>query len=241
MILIDQKSLVRLHFQVSPFGSTPRVTESTYFSTNGAGIMEVGHGFVQPHTRGGVVLVVSIKDPSFPLVLERVPIPGHIQNSQLLQEGAKQALFVVAIDGDQTYVKAFDTLTANGLAAREEIRLGHLSAIRTENDHLVVARNNGSESEIAVVKFSTHDVLIKKSAWVPMDGLVTKKNSMSFEKDVLRVFSFKREAGSPTINRFQTFDFSHTSQITLIDEQTVATGEGVQATLFLRNRAYFFR
>ncbi len=194
--------------------------------------------------RGGVVLVVDVQNPKAPKVISRGEVPGWIRTSRMTRGSGKDALFVVANDGNETYVKSFGVSADGVLEARSQIRLGgYVTDIQATADRLLVARydwqKNERSSEVSVINIADPDGNMVEGESVQVWGFVASKHNMNLEGDVLRVVSGNSWRTRGDTNHVQTFDASNIKDIRPIDHQTFGDGENLFATLFLRDRAFF--
>ncbi|MFW6369276.1 MAG: beta-propeller domain-containing protein, partial [Myxococcota bacterium] len=207
--------------------------------------------------QGGLVLAVDLSDPTNPMVLQHVHVPGSIQTSRLVHGGGQAALYVAAgeyshfvdeqgqwHDQLQTYVRSFE-VTGGEIVQRSDIDLGgFVSDIQATPEALLVARNErwwsqGEEpSRVAVIDISSPDGTMVEGDEVEVAGFVFTQFNMDLYEGVLRVVSGSRWGSEPT-NYVQTFDASDFSDIQPIDQAEFGDGEDLYATLFLGNKAFF--
>ncbi|MBK8012732.1 MAG: beta-propeller domain-containing protein [Deltaproteobacteria bacterium] len=206
------------------------------------------------HYEGGLVLVADIRDPSAPVVIDRVRIPGTLSTSRLTRSGDRVGLYVVASRYEanansnyetHTLVKSFSSDGTGVLTERSEIDLGgYVSTIQATPERLLVARqdwssSNGARSEVAIIDISSVDGTMIEGDSVVVEGLVANKYNMDVYGDVLRVVSANSWGSNGNTNHIETFDAHDIAQLTRIDYKTFGQGENLYATLFDGEKAFF--
>jgi hypothetical protein len=191
---------------------------------------------------GGVVVVVDISDVRHPRITAQAQVPGHIQTSRLTRGNDKEALFVVANGGGNTYVRSFSVSSDGKLDARSELDLGGwVSDIQATAERLLVARtdysSNRHHSLVAVIDISDPDGAMVEGASVPVRGHVRTQFNMDLRGDQLRIVS--GGGWTTNTNYLETFDASDIHHIRPLDLATFGDNEDLYATLFLENSAFF--
>jgi hypothetical protein len=197
---------------------------------------------VRPETyQGGVVVAIDASNPAAPQVLARAEVPGYIRTSRLTRGNGQEALFVVASNGDQTYVRSFDVSAA--LSQKSEIDLGGwVVDAQATRDYLLVARHDwtrsNGRSDVAVIDIRDPSGTMVLGAPISAEGYVQKKTNLDVVGNVLRIVSGASWNGTAT-NHVETFDISNLASPVRIDHATFGEGEQLFATLFLEDRAFF--
>ncbi|MCB9652542.1 MAG: beta-propeller domain-containing protein [Deltaproteobacteria bacterium] len=206
------------------------------------------------HYQGGLVVVADIRNPSAPVVIDRVRVAGTLSTSRLTRSGDRVGLYVVASRYEMnvnssyethTLVKSFSSDGTGVLTERSEIDLGgYVSAIQATPERLLVARqdwtsSNGARSEVAIIDISSVDGTMIEGDSVAVEGLVSNKYNMDVYGDVLRVVSGNSWGANGNTNYIETFDAHNIAQLSSIDKKTFGQGESLYATLFDGEKAFF--
>jgi hypothetical protein len=197
---------------------------------------------------GGLVMSVDLSDRAHPALLDQAVVPGDISTSRLTQGGGQAALYVAANDYDpstgaaRTVVKSFD-VTGDKFKKKSELDLGgYVQDIQATTDVLLVAAQdwsrNSQQSTVTVVDISSPDGTMVKGGTITAAGTVQNKFNMDAYEGVLRVVSGVAWNGTQE-NHLETFDLSDMKALDPIDHCTFGSGEMLNATLFLQERAFF--
>ncbi|MBA2661778.1 MAG: beta-propeller domain-containing protein [Bradymonadaceae bacterium] len=194
---------------------------------------------------GGVVVAVDISDRKNPTIVARAQVPGFIRTSRLTRGGDKEALYVVANNGSETYVKSFSVSGAGQLDERTELSLGgYVNDIQATADRLLVARTDYTSnrnyyvSQVSVIDISSADGTMVEGQSVATKGRVQNQFNMDMHNNILRVVSTGNWNSTRT-NHVETFNASNIHDIKPIDSATFGANEDLYATLFLEDSAFF--
>lgn len=192
---------------------------------------------------GGLVLAIDVSDPTDPKITGRAQIDGYIRTSRLTRGDGSDALYVVATDGQTTYVRSFAVSSSGALTAQSDIDLGgYVADIQATPTRLLVARNDaGSQqgSDVTVIDISDPNGHMVEGDTVRVQGRVASKTNMDLDGDILRVVSGNDWSNTTRTNHIETFDISDLSSITPVDHATFGDGEQLYATVFVGEKAFF--
>ncbi len=191
---------------------------------------------------GGLVLTIDVSDPTAPRVTGRAQVDGYIRTSRLTRGDGSEALYVVATDGQTTYVRSFAVASSGELTKRSDIDLGgYVADIQATPTRLLVASNDGGSgqgSDVSVIDISDPDGHMVEGGTVRVQGKVASKTNIDVDGDILRVVSGNDWSNATRTNHIETFDISDLSSITPVDHATFGDGEQLYATIFVGQKAF---
>lgn len=194
---------------------------------------------------GGVILAIDISDPSAPEIVDRLDVPGYIRTSRMVTDGSSAALYIASNqynEGSQTIVQSF-TLDANGgITAKSKIDLGgNVQDIQATPEAMLVARidwqNRTDTNSLAIIDISNTDGTMVEGADISIAGRIAHKSNMDLYNGVLRVVSGSHWDNN--MNHLETFNVADINNPIAVDHDEFGEGEGLEATLFLGNKAFF--
>ncbi len=201
------------------------------------------------HFNGAGLITVDISNRAAPKILSTMRIAGNIQSSRLTSGGGKDAIYLSAIDYNNTsggyaaaVVHSF-SINAGGIPeAKTSLDLGsYVSVIQATGERLMVAHGGAARagSRVTVIDISNPDGTMVKGGEVQVSGLVQKKTNMHIDGNIMRIVSGNSWSTATNTNHVESFNISNIAAPTAVDHDTFGDGQQLFGTTFLSDRAFF--